>query len=239
LRDFVPIDLLKNLSPEDIEDITERFVPLFQDSQESDTVKRINLPGNPPLFVVVIVEHESEVNYSSSFKMLQYITLVLDNYEKEANKLQSGISSKKDFRYPPVLPIVFYDGKDTWTAEKNFKNRTALSEVFGKYIPGFEYELVDLSRYSRENIIRFGDVLSYVMLLDQIGTLDGKGFLEKLPQDYSDQIGLKIPDSLRKLLGDVIRVLLARFGAPEEETEKLLEYIDKKEVGTMFDVLVE
>jgi hypothetical protein len=77
------------------------------------------------------------------------------------------------------------------------------------------------------------------MLIDRIGTMDGKGFLEKLPQDYIDRIGLKIPDSLRKLLGDVIRVLLNRFESPEEETEELLKHIDKKEVGTMFDVLVE
>jgi hypothetical protein len=212
----VPIDLLKEITPEDIEDITERYLPLFQDSKDSDTVKRINLknhlPGSPPLFVIALVEHESKVNYRSSFKMLQYIALVLHHYEKDTDALHPGASSKKGFLYPPVLPIVFYDGKDTWTAEKNFKNRTALSEAFGKYIPSFEYELVDLSRHSREDIIRYGDVLSFVLLIDHIGTLGRKDFREKLPQDYSDQIALKIPDSLRKLLGDVIRVFNDRHG---------------------------
>jgi hypothetical protein len=74
--------------------------------------------------------------------------------------------SKVNFRYPPVLPIVFYDGPTRWTAERNFHDRTALAEEFGKYIPSFEYELVDLNQYSRETLIEFGDALSLIMLID-------------------------------------------------------------------------
>jgi hypothetical protein len=61
LRDFINIDLLKTVKPEDIEDLSERFLPLFQDNRDSDTVKRIKLKDTP-LFVIAIVEHESEVN---------------------------------------------------------------------------------------------------------------------------------------------------------------------------------
>ena len=81
LRDFIHIDILKEVKPEDIEDISERFLPLFQNNRDSDTVKRINLKGSP-LFVIAILEHESKVNHRSCFKMLQYICLVLDAWEK-------------------------------------------------------------------------------------------------------------------------------------------------------------
>ena len=77
LRDYIPIGILKDVAPEDVEDLSERFLPLFQDSKDSDTVKRVNLKGDTPLFVITIIEHESQVNYKTSFKMLQYITLVL------------------------------------------------------------------------------------------------------------------------------------------------------------------
>jgi len=43
------------------------------------------------------VEHVSKVNYRASFKMLQYITLVLTEYEKEANKAKDNISYTKNF----------------------------------------------------------------------------------------------------------------------------------------------
>jgi hypothetical protein len=239
LRDFIPIDILKNVAPEDIEDVKERYTPLFQESRESDTVKRIRLKNQSPLFVIAIVEHESGVNFRSSFKMLQYITLVLDVYEKEVNQADPGASLRKDFKYPPVLPIVFHDGAGPWTAEKNFLNRTALSDVFEKYIPKFEYELVSLYQYSPEELTRFNDVLSLILLIDHIGTLEGKNLLKALPRDYLEQIALKIPENLNKLLTDVVTTLLDRFGAEKDDIAEITGYIEKKEITTMFDAVVE
>jgi len=43
LRNHIPIDIFNDVTPADIEDITERFLPLFQDNKDSDTVKRVNL----------------------------------------------------------------------------------------------------------------------------------------------------------------------------------------------------
>jgi len=40
LRDFIRLDIFKDITPADIEDITERYLPLYQDSKESDTVKK-------------------------------------------------------------------------------------------------------------------------------------------------------------------------------------------------------
>jgi len=168
LRDFINIDILKAVDPADVEDITERFIPLFMDQKDSDVVKRINLKGDRPFFVISIVEHESEVNYRSSFKMLQYIALVLNDYEKEINAANNKISYTKDFKYPPVLPIVFYDGAGKWAAETNFLHRTEMSGVFEKYIPKFEYELISLNEYSTDELVRFGDTLSLIMIIDKI-----------------------------------------------------------------------
>ncbi|MDR1933665.1 MAG: Rpn family recombination-promoting nuclease/putative transposase, partial [Spirochaetales bacterium] len=152
LRDFIPIDILKDVKPEAIEDISERFLPLFQEGRDSDTVKRISLKdGGAPLFVIAVVEHESKVNYRAGFKMLQYICLILDQYEKEVNREHPGIIQTKDFSYPPVLPVIFYDGPETWTAPLNFADRTEMCGIFAKYVPGFEYLLVELNRYSQED----------------------------------------------------------------------------------------
>ena len=48
LRDYIPVDMLKQVEPSDIEDIKERFLPLFQDGKDSDTVKRIKLETQGP-----------------------------------------------------------------------------------------------------------------------------------------------------------------------------------------------
>ncbi|MDR2070326.1 MAG: Rpn family recombination-promoting nuclease/putative transposase [Treponema sp.] len=237
LRDFIPIPVLKSVSPDDIEDLTERFLPLNQNARDSDTVKRVHLSGDNPLFVITVVEQESKVNFRTPFKMLQYISLVLDNYEKELNNRNAPFT--KDFLYPPVLPIVFYDGPDQWTVKRSFRDRTALADVFGKYIPSFEYELVDLNRYRREDLIGFSDALSFIMLIDRVRTKEGVRVLESLPQKYLEKLRLKIPENLGKLMVDVITALLDRLEVPGEGIAAVTDLIEKKEYGTMFDGLVE
>jgi hypothetical protein len=167
--------------------------------------------------------------------MLQYICLVLDNYEKELNNRNTPFA--KDFLYPPVLPIVFYDGPDRWTAQRNFRDRTALANIFGKYIPAFEYELVDLNQYHREDLIEFSDALSFIMLINTVRTKEGIRLLENLPKEYLEELQLKIPEHLSKLMVDVITVLLDRMDVPGEGIAAVTDLIEKQEYGTMFDGL--
>jgi hypothetical protein len=248
LRDFIPIPLLKEIQPDDIEDLEERYLPLFQDSRESDTVKRVTLKkhpsagGEPPdqlsFFVIALLEHESKVNFRSCFKMLQYICLILDDWEKEQRKEDPRRVFRKQFRYPPVLPIVFYDGPERWTAETNFLKRTALSAVFEKYIPKFEYELVDLRRYRAEDIVKFNDTLSLVMLIDRIPVKGGESLLKQIPKEYFEQIRLKVPESLSKLLSDVLTVLMEGKAAPAAEIAAVSDLLERKEVQPMFEGFV-
>ena len=236
LRDFTKIDVLSDVEPGDIEDISERFVPLFNEQKDSDVVKRVNLGRDKAFFVITIVEHESEVNFRASFKMLQYIALVLNEYERETNKENKNISYTKDFKYPPVLPIVFYDGEGKWTAETNFVNRTEMSGVFEKYIPKFEYELVSLAKYSVKDLAKFGDTLSLIMIIDKIRTPDGIKLLGSLPADYLERLSLNIPERLKKLVADVITVLLAKINVPGEEIEDIVDKIEKRGLKEMFAI---
>ena len=52
LQDFLNIDILKDIDPTDIQDVTERFVTLEAEQKDSDTIKRINIKGDRPLFVL-------------------------------------------------------------------------------------------------------------------------------------------------------------------------------------------
>ena len=67
-----------------------------------------------------MIEHQSKVDYDMSFRVLRYMVLILTDYAAEQEKQHKGITGTKEFRYPPVLPVVFYDGPGNWTAETNF-----------------------------------------------------------------------------------------------------------------------
>ena len=242
LRDFIHIDILKDVRPEDIEDMRERFIPLFQESRDSDTVKRVNLKGSTPFFVIAILEHQSQVNFRSCFKMLLYISLVLTEWERDAERKKPGSSLLKDFKYPPVLPMILYDGKGAWTAQRNFFERTHLNTAFGKYIPKFEYEVVNLNDYSEEEIMRFGGALSYIFLIDKIRNSKEKKRITQLPPDYVEKLQLQIPEDMRKLLVDVTLSLLNKSRYDRDEGEAataIAEKAERKEYGGMFEVAIE
>ena len=126
-RDYADMEILRNIQPEDIEDVSERYVPLYSTQRESDTVKKINIsrylpvkedenPLDLPLYIVSLIEHKTKVEYNVAMQMLRYMIHIWEDYEKEMEKSHSGISNMKDFRYPPILPIVYYEGKAMWTA---------------------------------------------------------------------------------------------------------------------------
>ena len=247
VRNFVPIDLLKDIESGDVEDVTTRFLTLVSEQKDGDTVKRINLKNNAPLFVIAIIEHETSVNFRMPYKMLLYIALVLDGYEKEVTReAEKGKgkgkgavkpTTQKDFKYPPILPIVFYDGEAEWTAELNFQHKTEFNDVFKKYIPSFEYELVSLRDYSVENLTNFGGILSLFMILDKIKTPENLScILSSLPEDYIEHLKLDVPDHLKKLLANVVRVLLAKINVPQEEIDEIAENIHERGASEMFSI---
>jgi hypothetical protein len=235
IRDFVDIDILKDIGPEDIEDVSERYLPLFEEEKDSDTVKKIKLEGDTPLFVIAILEHESKVNFRTPFKMLLYISLVLDAYEKDCEKESRGCTRRKGFKYPPVLPIVFYDGKTGWSAERGLVRKTELGDVFEKYIPKFEYELVDLTKYSLEDIQSFGDALSLILSIDKCSSAGRFNLAKELPAEYLERLSPNIPDSLRKLLSDVIRVMLTKVNLPKDEVDEFAGLVHERSVAAMFE----
>ncbi|MCL2386864.1 MAG: Rpn family recombination-promoting nuclease/putative transposase [Defluviitaleaceae bacterium] len=236
LRNFIPIDILKDVAPTNIEDISERLISLVSEQKDGDTIKRINLNDGKSLFVIAIVEHESKVNFRAPFKILLYIALILNDYEKEVNK-DEKITHTKDFKYPPILPIIFYDGESEWTAETNFLNRTEMSEIFAKYIPKFEYELVSLKDYSFADLAEFGDTLSLFMMVDKLKTAEAFSELGKLPKEYIERLeDMNVPPHLKELLVKVITVLLRKINVPQDEIDVLVERIDERGVSEMLSI---
>ena len=58
LRNYLGMSIMKDLRPEDIEDVTSRFVPLIGEERNSDIVKRVNVPDKIPFFFISLIEHK-------------------------------------------------------------------------------------------------------------------------------------------------------------------------------------
>ena len=217
LRGYTDIELLKDVQPEDIEDVTDRFISVWQEERDSDTVKKIHLKNQEDidtLYLITLIEHQTKVDYDMSFRILRYIVLILTDYAAEAEKKQAGCTALKGFRYPPVLPIVFYDGDRNWTAAKNFQERTALSDLLGEYIPNFQYLVVPLSRYSNQELIEKD---------------------AEIPDDYLEKISRDSPESLLKLIAKIIAAFLHRLNIPKEEIGDFTDQIERRDFTMLFE----
>ncbi len=233
LRDYIDIPLLKDIRAEDIEDVSERYVPLFTSEREADTVKRVRLSDSQSLFFVSLIEHKTEVDYNVVMQLLRYMSYIWEDYEKEAAK-QNQSCSRKDFRYPPILPIVYYEGKGEWTAVTNFKDRIFLNDVFAKYVPDFCYELVRLHDYTDEQLMQKKDEISLIMLLNK---LQEAADFKRLPdiREMSGNIWEKTSKELLDLIAKVTTVLLYRLNLPQDEVEEVISRIKERKMPELFE----
>lgn len=233
LRDYIDIPILKGIRAEDIEDVSERYVPLFTAEREADTVKRVRLSDTQSLFFISLIEHKTEVDYNVVMQLLRYMSYIWEDYEKEAAR-QNQPCSRKDFRYPPILPIVYYEGKGEWTAVTNFKDRIFLNDVFAKYVPDFCYELVRLHDYTDEQLIQKKDEISLVMLLNK---LQEAADLKELPdlREMGADIWKKTSQELLDLIAKVTTVLLYRLNIPQDEVEGVISRIKERKMPELFE----
>jgi len=91
-----------------------------------------------------------------------------------------------------------------------------------------------LSDYDKETLVSIGGVLSLIMLIDKVKGTGNMSELSELPKDYMDKLDPEVPPHLRKLIFNVITVLLKRLNMPDEEIEKVTENFDERRFQEMF-----
>lgn len=242
LRDYTDIPLLKNVRPEDIEDVTERYVPLFLEERNSDVVKRVNLKRESesgetePLFLVSLIEHKSRVDYNVVMQILRYMVYIWEDYEKEMERLHNGITRTKGFRYPPILPIIYYEGAANWTAAIQFHDRVFLSDVLSEYIPNFSCKLIALRDFSNEYLMGKEGELSLIMLINKLqDAADFAKLSDSVSKEYLTNLTESTPEYLLDMIAKVIEILLRKMNVPYDEAEAFSMQIKERRMGELFE----
>ena len=112
-----------------------------------------------------------------------------------------------------------------------------MKEIFDKYIPNFEYELVCLNNYSVADLTKFGNLLSLFMIISKIRTAADFAIMKEVPKEYLLKLdNMNIPVHLKELLVSVITVLLTKADVPKEEINVLTEKIDERSISEMVNL---
>lgn len=132
--------------------------------KEADLVYRINLNGQDVVFYL-LMELQSSVDYRMPYRLLLY-QVEIWRYLLESNT--KAMENRKTFQLPPIVPIVLYNGEAKWTASRQFRQLLSHEHMFGTELLNFEYILIDVARYSEEDLLAISNTIGAVFLLDQI-----------------------------------------------------------------------
>ncbi len=235
MKDYV--DILKDveIEPEQIEDVSNRYVPLIAEERNCDTVKKVSIPNKLPFYFISLIEHKTQVDYNVGMQMFRYIYQIWEDYEKEMETKHKGISKTKDFQYPPVIPIVYYEGDNKWTAPMEFKEKIAMQEIFGNMIPNFTYQLVCLKEFTNQELLDKGDAISLMMLINKIQDRDSINQFMKDADERILDIVKTLPYHLVKKIADILRTCLYTLNVQEEEVEQIVSRVEERKMGRLFE----
>ncbi len=235
LRDYIDLPYMKDVRPEDIEDVSEQFIPLFAEERNADRVKKVNIGKENPFFLISLIEHKSKVDYNVCMQIFRYMVYIWEAYAREAEKMHKGITKQAGFRYPPILPVVYYEGAGKWTVPLDFKSRIIEGDTFGKFIPDFEYYLIPLRQYSNEELLAKRDEISLVMMINRMQNIADIEEFRKLSTQKVDEILKDTPEHILDIISNILRTFLLKMNLPEEKTEELVGKVKDKKMGYLFE----
>lgn len=227
LSNYTGIQMLSGVKPEDIEDVSERYHAFLGIEFESDTIKKVCLhrtDGTPDreIYVISLIEHKSAVDYDVAMQLFRYMSVIWYDYRMEQNKKKKDANRRKTFRYPLIIPFVYYEGKEKWTADMHLKDRIEFAEEMSEYIPDFQYHVVSVQQYTNEELSKKGDEMALVMLINKIqNPEDWKRFTEEA-KEFVDSAYEKAPDEIKEVIIKVLWELLKKMNVPNEEARELM-----------------
>lgn len=130
----------------------------------------MSLLGSGTAYVYLLFEHKSVPEELVTLQLLRYDVQIWEKAARQGRK-----------KLPPIVPLVIYHGRERWRVAGNLGTVIDWHEAVAlrRYVPEFEYHLVDLSTYSDEEIL--GIALARVGLLVLKYVFTGE-LLRRLPE---------------------------------------------------------
>lgn len=207
------------LLEEKIQKYTNRYINVKYKAKEADIVYKIKDED-----IFFLIEHQSTIDYNMPYRILNYCVEIIQEWVKEKNK-------KKIEKYPVVVPIVIYTGKEKWKVPQNYKEQQVRITTYEKYRINLFYNIVDINRYNNEELLHHGTILSYAMIIEK----------SKNKEDLLKNIRVIIENEKDKIklksLENIILCLLEEILIYSEKDE-IIEKIDQKVGESDMETLV-
>lgn len=218
LKKYVKADWMMDLMEADLILCDKEMLERDYEGKEADLLYRVNMPDGREVFIFILQELQSYVDPTMIFRILVYVVNTLVKYFLDKGKNER---EHVDFRLPAMVPIVFYNGQDRWTAVKSLKEYQNRGDIFGNHILNLEYYLVDLSELDEDYILSTNTVLDNIMYCDKYRKkLELAGAI-RMAYSRIGTLGLQEREEFRNW---VKYILLSVCGNKEAVVEEILSW---------------
>ncbi len=157
LTEYVPKEITRDLDFNTLEIERENFVNKKLRRHFSDILYSIQFKKKPA-YAYLLFEHKSREKKKKKkfapFQLLKYMVHIWDRHLKLYKEIET---------LPPIIPMVFYHGKEKWNVRTDFLSLFDVPQSMAKYIPQFDFELHDISHTPDESIR--GNILLQILML--------------------------------------------------------------------------
>ena len=154
LKTFVKEEWIREIKEENIELVDKEFTTVNLEERRADVVYRIKLKKQEIYFF--LLEIQSKIDKMMPFRLYEYMLELYRKY-KEKDEL------------PLVIPCVLYTGNEKWNVGE-LKDLFKVRKEVEKYIPNFEYIVLDVNNYKDEELIEISNLISSVFYLSKSKT---------------------------------------------------------------------
>jgi predicted transposase/invertase (TIGR01784 family) len=222
ITSFVHEPWVRDLDFSKCEMLKDSFVSEQYKGTFSDLIYKVKLRGRD-LYIVILLEFKAT---PEQFVALQILGYMVDFYRHLID------SQKRVKKLPPVFPIMLYRGERRWTAPLNISALIGGAELLGKYALHFEYFPIFENAFSREVLLKIGNIVSTLFLAE--AHYDFDLLARELLRLFQKSRDKKAVSMLLNWFEQ-----LARHGRIDESDYKKLElvYHDPKEVNMLINAI--
>ncbi|MCU0324897.1 MAG: Rpn family recombination-promoting nuclease/putative transposase [Spirosomaceae bacterium] len=143
--ELLPTDLVESLNLDSLVLDNSSYINENLSENFADLVYSVETKRQKPLKIVLLLEHKS---YQERYPHLQLLKYLIEVWDKDK-------SQKKELT--TIIPIIFYHGKSRWKYQPMGAYFVKSEDFYLRYIPDFNYHLIDLSVLPNVKIIGFKD----------------------------------------------------------------------------------
>jgi predicted transposase/invertase (TIGR01784 family) len=161
VREFVAEPWVEKLDFATLQRVNASFVGPKLKGREGDLLWKLRLRDGSPVYVYLLIEHQSRVDRFMAVRLMVYMSLLYQALVKEGELTPDG-------KLPLVIPVVLYNGEAEWWAPQELSELIErIDEAADVYVPRMRYRVVDEGRYERKDLERRKSVAAQLFWLEK------------------------------------------------------------------------